>query len=156
MDTMSDRAVTTNELMEVLEFLQENMVTKADLKEELRGYPTKADLKEELKAFATKEDLKGYPTKADLREELKAFATKDDLNNFRSYVVGNMLTKEDAEQFATKTDLSEFRDEVMTTLDGFTKQQIRFDHELTAVLGATRRHEDRLDLIEQKIGLTGN
>jgi len=50
---MSDNnnEVTTGEIME---FLQENMVMKKDLKQEL-------------KAFATKEDLKGFATKTDFR-----------------------------------------------------------------------------------------
>ncbi len=56
---MSKNDVTIDELMD---FLQENMVTKEDAKN-----------------FATKDDLKGFATK----DDLKNFATKDDLLDLR-------------------------------------------------------------------------
>ena len=55
--------VTTNEIME---FLQEHMVTKTDLDNRLKDFVTKEYLDEGLKGFATKEDLKGFVTKEDL------------------------------------------------------------------------------------------
>ncbi|MBI4457827.1 hypothetical protein HY633_02590 [Candidatus Uhrbacteria bacterium] len=52
---------------EVLEFLRDHMVTKADA----MSFATKDDLK----SFVTKDDLKSFATK----DDLKSFATKDDL-----------------------------------------------------------------------------
>jgi hypothetical protein len=52
---MENNETTINEVMD---FLQENVATKDDLK----GFATKDDLK----GFATKEDLRDFATKADL------------------------------------------------------------------------------------------
>ncbi len=54
---MNNDEVTTTE---ILEFLQENMATKEDLKD----FATKEDIKN----FVTKEDLKGFSTKEDFKE----------------------------------------------------------------------------------------
>lgn len=68
---------------------------------------TKDDLKEELKSFATKEDLKSFVTKDDLKSELQNFATKDDLKQ----ELQNFPTKDDLKQelegFATKSNLTD-------------------------------------------------
>lgn len=61
-------------LSEVLEFLQENVVVKEDLK-----------------TMATKEDLKLLATK----EDLKAFATKEDLRKMEHEILDNMDKKLD-------------------------------------------------------------
>ena len=54
-----------------LEEVKKNMVTKDDLKDELKDFATKDDLKD----FATKDDLKDFATKGDLKD----FATKQDV-----------------------------------------------------------------------------
>lgn len=67
-------------MTEQLGVITDNMVTKQDLKEELKHFVTKDDLKEELKRFATKDELKDFATKKDVREivgdELRSPQTK--------------------------------------------------------------------------------
>ena len=73
------------------------MVTKEELKEELKGLATK----DELKNLATKEELKNLATK----EELKNLATKEELEG--------LATKEDLKGLATKEDVREVFEELM-------------------------------------------
>ena len=89
------QTATTQDIMqsleEMMEFLQENMVVKEDLKD----FATKADLerfatKADLEHFATKADLAGFATKSDLQNEL---------NNFRS----EMVTKSDFKWLEERT-----------------------------------------------------
>lgn len=92
---MENHDVTTGEIME---FLQEHMVTKD----------------EALATFATKDDLKGLATKQDLT--------------------------------ALKTD-------IMTTVDRFVKLHETLDQELVAMRSKYERLEDRMEIVERKLGL---
>lgn len=69
-DLNSSQEVTLDFL---LKFLQENMVTKEDLQNELKNFITKEDLQNELKNFATKDELKNFITKTDLKIEFGEF-----------------------------------------------------------------------------------
>lgn len=69
-----DKIDTSNKnLLEVmtqqLGVITDNMVTKKDLKEELKAFVTKDDLKEELKHFATKDDLQRVETRLERKIE---------------------------------------------------------------------------------------
>ncbi len=70
-------------------------LTKEYFDKKIGTLVTKDELKKELKNFATKDDIKSFATK----DDLKNFATKDDLKNF--------ATKNDLKNFATKDDLNE-------------------------------------------------
>lgn len=62
-------------ITELISGVVDNMVTKDDLKEELKRFPTKDELKQELERF---------PTKDELKQELKRFATKNDLGEMEA------------------------------------------------------------------------
>lgn len=63
---------------------------------------TKKDLDDRLKGFATKDDLKAFATKDDLRAELKSYATKADLKAF--------ATKADVKEIV-REETADIRDE---------------------------------------------
>lgn len=88
---------TLREILEIVQFLKENAITKEDLKD----YPTKKELKAELKA-----ELSNYATK----EDLKALATKADLNDLRFEMF---------EKMATKEELVAVKNELLNHIDGF-------------------------------------
>ena len=76
-------------LRETVEGIQENMATKADIKD----MATKTDIKD----MATKTDIKDMATKTDL----EAMATKEDL----ALLADKMATKDDLEKMVTKEEL---------------------------------------------------
>lgn len=63
-----------------------------------------------------------------------------------------MATKDDLGRFATKDDLQEFKQEILTHVDWFAAKHQTFELELTAVRHATLRHEDRITVLEKKVG----
>lgn len=111
---MTQGDVTTGEIMEILEFIKDNMVTKDDLKQELLLYPTRKEMRETF------------------RQELSWYVTKDYLNE----------------------KLFELKSEILSAIDSFAKQNERFDQELVAMRGRWERHEDRLEVVEQKLGIS--
>ena len=96
-------------LVSAFSAIVQDIVTKADLKTALEGYPTKAELKAELKAalgdYPTKAELradlkaalKGYPTKAELKADLKAalgdYPTKAELGGELKTALGGYPTR---------------------------------------------------------------
>ena len=63
------------DILETVTFLKDNMVTKTELDERLRG-------------FATKDDLKSFATKDDLHElEGNFFMLKQDLISFKDEII---------------------------------------------------------------------
>ena len=86
---------------ELLRYIAEHMVTKADI----AGMATKDDIKD----MATRDDLKNLVTK----DELKNLATKDELKN--------LATKDDLRaleaKMATKDDLRETENMILTEVD---------------------------------------
>ena len=82
---------------ELLRYIAEHMVTKADIagmatKDELKNLATKDDLKnlatkDELKNLATKDELKNLATKDELRALEAKMATKDDLRETENMIL---------------------------------------------------------------------
>lgn len=115
---MSDES-TIQDVLEIVLYLKDNMVTKDDL--ETRLTETKTEIKLHLdQNFVTKDDLRN-------------FATKDDLQNFS--------TKDDLRHFATKDDLFEFKSDIMTHMDGFIGLHQKLDVELVAMRSKYERLE---------------
>ena len=65
----------------------------------------------------------------------------------------HMVTKGDLERFATKEDLFRSQTEVMSSVDRFTKLHETLDLELVAMRGKYERLEERIEIVEQKLGL---
>ena len=95
---------------ELLRYIAEHMVTKADI----AGMATKDDIKD----MATRDDLKNLVTKDELKnlatnDELKNLATKDELKN--------LATKDELRaleaKMATKDDLRETENMILTEVD---------------------------------------
>lgn len=99
--TLEKLAVTTqHEFLSVgkkVDYIQENMATKDDLKDIQR---------ENLRIFATKDDLRHFATKDDLRH----FATKDDLKTTEVKIL------QAVDKVMTKFDRSEKEDAAHTQL----------------------------------------
>ncbi len=111
---------------EIMEFLKEHMVTKEELHQELSR--TKEELHQEI-----------LGVKEELRQEL--FGTKEEL-------------RQELSHFATKEELVQFKDEILSAVDGLVVQYKNFDVELAALRSTTGRHEDRLEVVEKKLGLS--
>lgn len=90
---------------ELLRYIAEHMVTKADI----AGMATKDDIKD----MATRDDLKNLVTK----DELKNLATKDELRALEA----KMATKDELRaleaKMATKDDLRETENMILTEVD---------------------------------------
>lgn len=157
---MSTHETSINELKSALDqltvsvgFIQENMLTK----EEALGFATKDDLK----AFATKDELKSeltrFATKEELKEELKRFATKEDLQVFptRDEILEIFPTRVEVfENFASKNDLIAFKDEIITAVDAIAVRHTTFEQEFAIYRHRSFNHEDRLEIIEDKLKLS--
>lgn len=116
-------------------------ITKNDLKNAVKFLATKNDLKN----FATKDDLENFVTKEDLNNVVKNLATKTELDNF--------VTKDDLKKaikyLPTKTEFYDANDKIMGEL-----QAVR--EEITILSDMKRQvndHEDRLETVEEKIGI---
>jgi glutaredoxin 2 len=110
------------------------VVTRQELREELRGYATKEDLKR----FATKEDLKRFATK----EDLKRFATKEDLEEWGERILRQtrMLFEDFRAEIRAWIDGVDVRDQVKTLERRVDDNESRLDSaelRLTAVEGRT-------------------
>lgn len=95
------------DILEILQFMQQNMVTKVDLRNELS---------QEIGSL-----------RIEIKEELKRFATKDDLMQMKS--------------------------EIMTSVDHLAKRHETFDHELLAMRAKYERLDERLEIVEAKVGV---
>lgn len=94
-------------------------------------------------SMITKEDAKSFLTK----EDAKSFATKDDI----------LAMQEDIEflkeNMASKEDLADFKSEVIEHIDGFARQNQKFDLELVAAQAKFNRVEKRVEVLELKVGI---
>ncbi len=61
--------------------------------------------------------------------------------------------KQEVKLCATKQELHEFKDEILTAIDNSTKSFVRLDHEQVALRGNSGRLEERVEKIEQHLGL---
>ncbi len=92
---------------------------------------------------------------AELRQEMnerfekvdKRFETVDERFQ-KSFNI--FATKEDLKRFATKDDLAEVKSEILTAIDGLTKNYRDVKDDQTANLGAHYRFEERLEKMESK------
>ena len=57
--------------------------------------------------------------------------------------------------FATKQNLDDAKTEILTMVDRFAKLHETLDHELVSLRSKYERLEERLSLIEQKVGIGG-
>jgi len=114
------------DILEILQFMQENMASKEDIK-----------------SMATKDDLKSMASKDDIR----GMATKDDIHALR------IELREDLKANATKDDLLVFKSDIMTSIDRFAKLHETLDQELVAMRSKYERLEARLEAVELKVGL---
>ncbi len=88
--------------------------------------------------MATKDDLRHFATKDDLKTEIGAFRVE---------------MKEELKAFATKDFVREQVSEVLTAVDGVAKQCETLEIELLANRAKTQRIEERLEVVELKVGI---
>ncbi|MFH1142229.1 MAG: hypothetical protein V1695_00790 [Candidatus Uhrbacteria bacterium] len=62
--------------------------------------------------------------------------------------------QEEQKTFARKIDLDETKQEIMSGIDGLAKQNKGLDLELVSMRSKYERLEERLVLVEQKVGLS--
>ena len=67
--------------------------------------------------------------------------------------VTTLNTQEEQKIFTRKTDLDEAKEEIMTGIDGLAKQNKDLDLELVSMRSKYERLEERLSLVEQKVGM---
>lgn len=94
-------------------------------------------------------------------------ATKEDLgsvNEILDFIKENMVTKDELDlklmHYAMKEDferierkLTEFKSEILTAIDQFVKKHDTLDTEQIAMRGRFERLEDRVDAVEEQVGL---
>lgn len=90
----------------------------------------------------------------ELRSIKQSMATKDDIADARGDITA---MKEDIEfikdVMATKDDLVELKSEVFEHIDGFAQQNQKFDIELVAAQAKFNRVEERVEVLELKVGI---
>lgn len=92
------------------------------------------------KALTKDEALKMFATK----DDLKAFATKDDLRMMHDEIIARCVTKD---------EMQKIKNEIINHIDGFAQNQTKFDQELVATRSRFERLEDRVDKVEEKVGI---
>ena len=154
---------TIGEIKELLD------VTKKELKTELKVELT-TELASLVKVANTelKTELASLVkiANAELKTELVGLV-ETNTGEIMGFLQEHMVTKEEhdhlvvkvmhiedrLETFATKDDMHVMKNEIITTIDSFTKRQETFDHELTAMRSSNERLDGRLTLVERKTGL---
>ena len=126
--TMPNNEVTTGEIMS---FLQEHMVTKEELKQELSHEVS--GLRTELK-----DEISG------LRMEFK-----QDIS-----ILGHEMHTDFATKVEMKEMLTEFKDEILNAVDVIALEHQTFNQELAAIHLQNGRRDERLNTVERKLGLT--
>lgn len=125
---MPNGEVTTTEIMEILSFVKQNMLTKKD----------KDD-------FLTKKDAEGFLTKKDAER----FFTKEDGDRF---LLRFISLEEQVKNCATKEELYNFKSEILGAVDQLSKNNEVFSTELVAFRGKYERLEYRIETLEEKYG----
>ncbi|HAU66621.1 TPA: hypothetical protein DCW61_04715 [Candidatus Uhrbacteria bacterium] len=79
-------------------------------------------------------------------------------NEILEFLKENMVTKDEFREtlteYATRKDLIEFRSDILESVDRFAKLHETLDQELLMLRSKYNRLEERLELIETKIGIT--
>ncbi|MFH1314990.1 MAG: hypothetical protein ABIH67_01190 [Candidatus Uhrbacteria bacterium] len=75
-------------------------------------------------------------------------------NRLDEVAVTTLNIQEEQKTFARKKDLDETKQEIMTGIDGLAKQHKSLDLELVSMRSKNERLEERLVLVEQKVGLS--
>lgn len=92
-------------------------------------------------------ELKSFATKDELKKEFERFATKDDLKDLEFNLRYEMRN------FVTKDEMIGFKDEILTAIDAIAIRHITFEQELLMQRSQYLRHEDRLEVIENKLDI---
>ena len=74
----------------------------------------------------------------------------DKIDRLTVRVIGG---EERMETFATKDDLLAMKSDIITSIDGFAKQNQTFDQEMASTIHRQDRFEERLGVVEHKLGL---
>lgn len=77
---------------------------------------------------------------------------KDELRDILEilhFMQDNMVTKDEFDRILDQRFMM-FKTEIITTIDGFAKQMIRFDHELVAMQSRYERLDERVEVLESK------
>ncbi len=97
--------------------------------------------------MATKDDVAAVRSEMATKDGLKNFATKDDVAAVREdieFIKENMVTKAEAEETESR---------LMGHIDGFARQNQKFDIELVAARSQFNRVEERVEVLELKAGI---
>jgi len=119
---------TIQDILEVVTYLKDNMVSGDKFEERTKNFATKDDLKD----FATKDDLKDFATKDDLldiKEELHGFVTQDYLDD----------------------KLFEIKNELMNHIDGFIGLHHKLDIEFTSLRATVNRLEEEIQAMKKQM-----
>lgn len=75
-------------------------------------------------------------------------------NEIMDFLKEHMLTKEEAQElFATRHDMMEFKSDILSSVDRFAKLHETLDQELIVLRGKYFQPEERLVLLERKLGI---
>lgn len=85
-------------------------------------------------------------SKLDNHDELLAKLTAH-LIEMESYMRENMTTKKELKE------LKEVEDRITTHIDGFIQMHTKIDVEQAALLGKYHRHEERITVVENQLGI---
>lgn len=89
-----------------------------------------------------------------VKKDLEGLASQENVDRKFDFLYANMATKQDLENLATKEELQDFKSEVITTIDRFAKLHETLDQELVFMRHRQDRLEERLVVVEQKLGFS--
>lgn len=74
-------------------------------------------------------------------------------NEIIEFLQEHMVTKAEMNDFAKRTDLDEMKSDVLISVDRFVKLHETLDLEIVALRGKYDQLEERIEIVEQKLGL---
>lgn len=83
-----------------------------------------------------------------LKEET---ATKEEMRELQQEFRYEL--KQELSHYATRDDLVALKSEILSAVDALAKHNQLFEQELVAMRMRYERHEDRLEVVEQKLGV---
>ena len=133
---------TLNDILETVNYIKENTVTKDDLKRETDKLATKEELKTDISAV--KDNINDVVETVNFIKE--NVATKQELADSENRLINNLASKQelaDSEERLNKK-MSEYKNDIVNSVDGFIKLHQELKQELTALRSKYNRLEDQM------------
>lgn len=122
----------------------EKFITKKEFKVEVAKLVTKKEFKAELAKLATKEELKA---------EVAKLATKEELKTVERVLRAEIRVTADEIKSEIREEIKQSSSKILDVLDGFLVEMRTSEEERTIAAHQISNHDDRISVLEQKVGI---